>query len=298
VQGSIHSDVGGADNYWANLIRNFYIYLIIGVIGGMVVHNIMDFIRKIRIKWSKSKLEPSVERMTKLERILHAMMATSFILLAYTGFALMFPTEWWVAPINWLGELFGNAEVFRSQLHRFCGLILTFVALHHLWFLFFHKRGIEQRKHFMIRFKDVRDFRENIMWYLGKRKDRPRFGRFTYMEKAEYWALVWGTAVMVLTGFVLWFQEIALMFMPKWLWDVALVVHEYEAILAVLAIVVWHFYYVIINPDEAPLSQAFITGRMPLEEVAHCHAEEFEEIMKEQQAAAEADKESKNVTDA
>jgi hypothetical protein len=93
---------------------------------------------------------------------------------------------------------------------------------------------------------------------------------------------------MVATGFILWFQEIALMFMPKWLWDVALVIHLYEAILAVLAIIVWHFYYVMINPDEAPVSLTFLTGRMTHEELAKCHPAEFEKVMKEQEKKEES----------
>lgn len=283
VSGKIHVSPEDESNPIAFFVRNLYVSLIVVVIGGMVLHNIMDFIRKMIERARHHKHHPYIERMSKLERVLHGMMGSSFILLGYTGFALLYPNEWWVAPINWLG----NSEEFRSMLHRVCGLVLTFVAIHHLWFLFFHPRGKQQRREFMPRIKDIVDVKDNILWYLGKRKERPNFGRFTYMEKAEYWALIWGTAVMVATGFILWFQEIALMFMPKWLWDVALVIHLYEAILAVLAIIVWHFYYVMVNPDEAPLSLTFLTGRMTHEELAKCHPAEFEQVMKEQEARAE-----------
>jgi len=105
------------------------------------------------------------------------------------------------------------------------------------------------------------------------------------MEKAEYWALVWGTVVMMLTGFVLWFEEWALGFMPLWLWEVFHVVHRMEAILAALAILVWHFYYVMINPDEAPLSLTWITGRMTHHELARAHPEELEEILAKERGA-------------
>ncbi len=102
------------------------------------------------------------------------------------------------------------------------------------------------------------------------------------MEKAEYWALVWGTAVMVVTGFILWFEDIATTFMPRWLWEVFAVVHLYEAILAVLAIVVWHFYYVFINPDEAPMSLTWLSGRMTHKELAKVHPEEYSQIQVEE----------------
>lgn len=281
VQGKIHAPIGDKENnFAAYFVKNLYIVLIVVVIGGMVMHNILDFIRKMINRARHQKAEPYIRRMTGLERFLHASLAISFILLVYTGFALLYPSAWWVAPIN----MIENSEEFRSLLHRVCGVILTAVSLHHLWFMFFNKRGIEQRRHFMPRLKDARDIWDNIMWYFGKRKQRPRFDRFTYMEKAEYWALVWGTAVMVVTGFILWFEDIAMIFMPRWLWEVALIVHLFEAILATLAIVVWHFYFVMINPDESPLSLTFITGRMTLKELAHVHPEEFERVAAEREA--------------
>lgn len=278
IQGRIHVAASGEENYWANLVASIYFWMIVVVISGMVIHNALDFSRKLIIKNRKMRTRSTVVRMTGLERFLHATLAISFLMLVYTGFALMFPDAWWVTPLN----LFGDSEQVRATTHRICGVILTLVAIHHLWYLFFHKRGREQRRAFMPRIKDIRDVADNIAFYLGKRKERPKFGRFSYMEKAEYWALVWGTAVMVVTGFVLWFQEIALMFMPKWLWDVFNVVHLYEAILAALAIVVWHFYFVMINPDEAPLSLTFFNGLMTMEELAKAHPDEYEAIMKKQ----------------
>jgi len=281
IAGKIHVESEKQDNYWAWLVSNLYIWLIVIVIGAMVVHNLFDFWRKMVIRSRQQKSEPHVIRMSMLERFMHGTLATSFLLLCYTGFALVWPNEWWVAPLN----MISNSEAFRSNLHRICGVILTVTAFHHLWFLFFHPRGKEQRRAFMPRLKDFRDLRHNIMFYLGRRAQRPEFGRFTYMEKAEYWALVWGTAVMVITGLVLWFQEIALMFIPLWLWEVFNVVHFYEAILAFLAIVVWHFYYIFINPDEAPMALTWLTGRMTYKELAKVHPEEFEKVMEAEKKA-------------
>ena len=274
IAGKIHVRMTEEENYWSWLVANLYIGLIVMVIGGMVVHNIFDFVRKLIIRNRQHKSEPHVIRMTLLERILHGTLATSFLLLVYTGFALVWPQAWWGAPFNW----FPNPEAVRSTLHRICGVMLIVVAIHHLWFLFLHPRGREQRKAFMPGLRDFRDLRHNIMFYLGFRTERPHFGRFTYMEKAEYWALVWGTAVMMVTGLILWFQDIALMFMPLWLWEVCRVVHFYEAVLAFLAIIVWHFYFVMFNPDESPLSLTFLSGRMTHKELAKVHPEEFEEI--------------------
>jgi formate dehydrogenase gamma subunit len=287
LQAKIHVGIGqsSTSNYWAFFVRNLYIWLIGLIIGGMIVHNLLDFIRKNVIRARAQGKEPHVIRMTKLERVLHIMLATSFLSLCYTGFALMYPKAWWVAPMNWISD----TEAFRSLAHRVAGVVLTVVALHHLWFLFFHKVGKVQRKEFAPRLRDLRDLYHNIFWLLGKRKERPNFPRFSYIEKAEYWALVWGTAVMVLTGFVMWFEETSLTYMPLWLWEVFQVVHRFEAILAFLAIVVWHFYYVFANPDESPMSLTWLTGRMTLHELALAHPEEYEKVMAERRAAEGGD---------
>ena len=281
VDSKIHVPMGGAQNYWAHSVRQLYIFLILIVLGGMVIHNLADFIRKTRLRAIKQALQAHVMRMSVLERVLHAALAISFLALCYTGFALLYPRAWWVTPLNWISE----SEEFRSGLHRVCGVVLTLISLHHLWFIFFHQRGKEQFRRLLPSLRDLRDVRENISWMAGRRTERPSFGRFTYMEKAEYWALVWGTAVMVLTGLVLWFEGTALKLMPLWLWEVFQVVHRFEAILAFGAIVVWHFYYVMVNPDEAPLSLTFMTGRMSLEELSHCHRDEYDEIVSGKQDA-------------
>jgi cytochrome b subunit of formate dehydrogenase/nitrate/TMAO reductase-like tetraheme cytochrome c subunit len=281
IAGKIHVTDAYESNPWARFISEMYVWMIVLIIGGMVIHNAFDFVRKMIIRNRQQKSEPHVIRMTLLERIMHAALGISFITLVYTGFALVWPSHWIFAPLN----MISNSEAFRSTLHRICGVILAVIAVHHIWFLLFNPLGKEQRKRFMPRLRDVRDLWDNIMFYIGRRPQRPRFGRFTYMEKAEYWALVWGTAVMVGTGFILWFEDISLMFMPLWLWEVFRIVHFYEAILAALAILVWHFYYVMFNPDEAPLSLTFITGRMTHKELAKVHPEEFEEVLEAERAA-------------
>jgi adenylate kinase len=93
-------------------------------------------------------------------------------------------------------------------------------------------------------------------------KEKPRFGRFGYPEKMEYWAVVWGTIIMGVTGLMIWFKLGTTHWLPRWCVDVATTVHYYEAILACLAIVVWHFYDVIFDPDVYPLNRACVDGRV------------------------------------
>jgi hypothetical protein len=109
----------------------------------------------------------------------------------------------------------------------------------------------------------------------------PSYPKFNYAEKAEYWALVWGTVVMAVTGVALWAHNLMLEYLPKWFTDVATAIHYYEAILATLAIVVWHFYAVIFDPDVYPLKWTVLTGRASAHEVR----EEAVEIL----PAADAD---------
>jgi cytochrome b subunit of formate dehydrogenase len=108
---------------------------------------------------------------------------------------------------------------------------------------------------------DLTELRERVRWFTGARADMPRSPAVGYIEKLEYLALAWGTAIMALSGFVLWFESWSLAHLPKWLLDVATVVHFYEALLATLAILVWHFYAVIFDPLVYPMDTAWLTGR-------------------------------------
>jgi cytochrome b subunit of formate dehydrogenase len=107
---------------------------------------------------------------------------------------------------------------------------------------------------------------------------KPKFARFSYAEKAEYWALIWGTLVMAVTGAILWFDNTFLGLLTKLWWDVARTVHYYEAWLATLSIIVWHFYFVIFNPDIYPINLAFWKGTLTEEEMEEEHPLELEAI--------------------
>ena len=108
-----------------------------------------------------------------------------------------------------------------------------------------------------------------------------RWGRFGYAEKLEYWAMMWGTLVMAVTGMMLWFTVAVTIFLPRWWVDVALTIHLYEAILATLAVIVWHFYHVIFDPDVYPMSLAWIDGKVTPEQYEHEHPLAYEEWKKE-----------------
>lgn len=216
-------------------------------------------------------------RWTKIERIQHWVLAITFIILVITGFALKYPDSWWTWPFVYAGQKID----LRGITHRIAATFYLALALFHLWYLIFTERGRAQFNAMRIRWQDAIDLRKQIRFNLNKSTERPKFGHFTYWEKAEYWALIWGTIVMAGTGLTLWFENIALKLLPLWVLDLSTVIHLYEAILASLAILVWHFYFVIFNPEVYPVNFSMFDGHITQHEMEEEHAGELEEILQE-----------------
>jgi len=260
VQGKVHIDVplsADISSIAIRWIRRIYIPLIIAVIGGMVLHNFLIWYRKALAK--RKPHGQTVVRLSLQQRIQHWCLLSSFITLSITGFALAYPD-------SWLGMAFG--ESVRRWGHRVAALVLLGVGFYHFFYALFTQEGRRAVKDLLPVLKDGFDIRDNLGYYLGLGSQRPAFARFNYAEKAEYWALVWGYIVMGVTGLMAWFKVGVGHWFPRWSVDVALAIHFYEAVLATLAIVVWHFYQVIFDPDVYPLNWAFWDGKMP-EELYH-----------------------------
>ena len=151
-------------------------------------------------------------------------------------------------------------------------------------------RGRQLVKDLWFRLQDARDVVAVLKYNLGLTPVKPRLDRFSYIEKAEYWALIWGTLVMAATGFAMWFDNSFLDLFGKVGYDVARTIHYYEAWLATLAIIVWHFYFVIFNPDSYPMNTAWFTGMLSEREMEEEHPLELERIhAAEEKARAEAE---------
>jgi cytochrome b subunit of formate dehydrogenase len=272
--GSIHVDPGQekADNEVVYYARFFYLVLILGTVAAMAVHNGLDLRTRFRV--SRFPAGGEYIRFTRSERVQHAVMALSFIALAYSGFVLKFPETWWATPFTW----FQAGEDGRRLAHRAAAVAMVAICLYHLGYLALTRRGRAQFTAMRPGLQDLRDLGHMLRHYLGREAHPPAFARFSYMEKLEYWALVWGSAVMTLTGFALWFENQFLRFSPRWGLDLATVVHYYEAWLAVLSIVIWHFYWVIFNPSVYPMSLVWWNGRMSEEAMAEEHPLELAEL--------------------
>jgi len=173
------------------------------------------------------------------------------------------------------------------------------VGVYHVAYLALTREGREWVRDMWPRWKDAKDFVQNFRHYLTGRSQRPKIARFGYAEKAEYWAVVWGTILMGLTGLMVWFKVGWFGFLPRWAIDIAIAVHFYEAVLATLAIVVWHFYHVIFDPDVYPVNWAFVDGRVSEEFYKEEHALDYEQQFAESDAGeAEAETETESAAEA
>ena len=259
------------------LVTNIYFWLIVAVIGGMFVHNLIIFLFETRKKRRKEKNAIRMPRFTRNEVIQHILLALSFIILAITGFALKYPTSFWAEGLR----TFGMSEPVRQWVHRASAVIMIVLSFYHLAYLLFTARGRDVLKEMLPTFKDITDVRDNLMYYLRISNKSPQFNQYDYAEKAEYWALIWGTFVMALTGMILWFPTMVGDWAPVWLIKVSEIIHFMEAILASLAILIWHWFFVIFRPSEYPMSFTWTDGNMTLEHYRHHHERHFRRILLE-----------------
>jgi len=260
---------GGLQTKAAGIVKVIYIVAIVVIIGLMALHWLIDLVRQIVLLMKK----PQVRRMRLGELWQHHLLMVSFIVLVISGFALRF-SESWITDL-----FFGWPHGFelRGLIHRVAAVVLVFVTVWHFIYLF-TRRGRSFFVDMLPKFHDFRDFVHRILFNLGIAKTTPRFKRFSYIEKAEYWALIWGTAVMIITGFLLWFDNYFVQFLPKGFLDVALVVHYYEAILASLAIAIWHLYSTVFSPQVYPMNPSWLSGKMPKEMYEHEHPDASQEL--------------------
>jgi cytochrome b subunit of formate dehydrogenase len=257
-------DAGSVGVRW---VRWVYMPLIFLTVGGMALHNLLVWRRKAADKLNSETR--TVTRLTRNQRVQHLLLLTSFTALVVTGFALVYPGTW--NNYIWLG-----AEGSRRWVHRLAAVVMMGVGVYHLFYLAAAREGRLWVGDMLPRRKDAVDLWQNLLYYAGLRRTRPMIARFGYAEKAEYWAVIWGTLVMGLTGLMIWFKLGWFGLLPRWWVDIAVAVHFYEAVLATLAIVVWHFYHVIFDPDVYPVNLAFYDGKVSEELYREEHQLDFE----------------------
>lgn len=209
-------------------------------------------------------------RFTLSDRVQHLVMLVSFTILGITGLVQKFPLN---SVSVFIVRLSGGVEGTRFT-HHLAATVLMLVTIFHLVEMG-HKVFVLRRPLAMLpAFQDAKDAWTALKYNLGFGKLRPQMGRYTFEEKAEYWALVWGIAIMGLTGFMMWNPLATVKLLPGDVIPAAKAAHGAEAILAVLAIIVWHMYAVHLKR----FNRSMWTGQLTEEEMLHEHPLELADI--------------------
>ena len=221
-------------------------------------------------------------RFNRYQRTQHLVMLISFFTLALSGMTLKFSYAPWADRVA--GVLGGHATM--RTLHRLAAVVLVGVFTAHLisvnrarkesgrtWL-----KMVFGKDSMMFNRGDLNDFIASMKWFFGL-GPRPRYGRWTYWEKFDYFAVFWGVFIIGMTGLILWFPEKATWLMPGWFVNVATIVHSDEALLAVAFIFTIHFFNTHFRPDKFPMDPVIFTGRTTVEELQHERPREYEELV-------------------
>ncbi len=239
------------------------------------------------IKESMNSLNPNgkqYRRFSDLQRTLHVLMIISFMGLALTGMTLKFSYTGWAAILS---RLLGGFET-AGYIHRVAAVLMFGIFAAHLRDLIRQKRKSSQSwrefvfgpDSLVFNRKDLHELVGNIKWFLNL-GPRPEYGRWTYWEKFDYFAVFWGIAVIGSTGLMLWFSVFFTRFLPGWLINVATIIHSDEALLATGFIFTVHFFNTHLRPERFPMDTVIFTGRMPLEELEQDKPAEYKQLLAE-----------------
>lgn len=209
-------------------------------------------------------------RFSVAQRIEHATMFTSFIILAVTGLPQKFATAGWAQGLI---NLLGGIDTTR-QIHHAAAIVLLVVSAWHILAVGYRLYVQRVRPAMLPGLNDVRDGVGAVLYNLGRRRERPQGDRFTWEEKVEYWSLVWGVLIMAITGFMMWNPIATTNLLPGEFIPAAKVAHGSEAILAVLAVIIWHFYSVHLRK----FNKSMFTGKITEHEMLEEHPLELAQI--------------------
>lgn len=237
-------------------------------IGLMVLASVIVSIRKK--KNGGEAHEKHYRRLSRIQRTQHILLASSFTVLVLTGFPIHFANVEWT---HYMLNIFGGFDSARI-VHRVAGVVMVLNWFWHLGYLMYawKRAGFSLKSWTMFpTWKDVIDFVHTIKYGLGLRDQPPQFDRFQFKEKFDYFADIWGTIVMGSTGFILWFPTVLGNQLPDVAFGFSYIAHSYEGLLAMLAIILWHFYNAHFNPDIFPMSATWYSGSMSESEMAREH---------------------------
>jgi predicted CXXCH cytochrome family protein len=269
----------------------FMTFLLVGTFAFFGLHTLLWLPRSIQALKQRKQVEAEaplrhriyIRRFTRSQRYTHAFVIVSFIGLALTGMMLKFANMGWA---QFLSNLVGGVTV-AGTIHRICAVITFGYFVFHIGSLIRLKRTwkvswremIFGARSLMFNWTDLKEFIGTIRWFVGL-GPRPNYGRWTYWEKFDYFAVFWGVAVIGFSGLMLWFPELFTQILPGWLINVAQIIHSDEALLAVGFIFTIHFFNTHLRPDVFPMDTVIFTGMMSLDEYRHTRPRDYEELKK------------------
>jgi formate dehydrogenase subunit gamma len=217
--------------------------------------------------------EEYVIRFSWWDRLQHALVIVIFLLLIATGL----PQKWPYADLSRL-MIAQMGGIFAVRwIHRAAGIAFALLAVAHLATVIAGLVTRRLKPSLLLTRNDFRDAIDNLRYYLGRVEQPPRFERFDYRQKFEYWGIIFGSTIMIMSGFILYFPIDFARVFPADLIPAAKVMHSYEALLALLIILVWHMYGALLSPDVFPFDSSIFTGKISKERLKHEHPLEYEE---------------------
>jgi cytochrome b subunit of formate dehydrogenase len=264
--------------------------LLVGTLSFALLHTLAWVTRLLlnRKEWKAHKAmarrrdQKFYRRFSRAQRTMHLLMMLSFFTLALTGMALKFSYMGWAQTTS---RLLGGFDSM-GFLHRIAAIVLFGVFFAHLTDVVRRKKAsgktwlqmIAGPDSIIFNGRDLREFPQSVKWFFG-RGPRPNYGRYTYWEKFDYFAVFWGVAIIGSTGLVLWLPELFTYVVPGWAINVATIVHSDEALLAVGFIFTIHFFNTHFRPDKFPIDPVIFTGRVSVEELKFDKPGEYEAML-------------------
>jgi cytochrome b subunit of formate dehydrogenase len=214
-----------------------------------------------------------IRRFSPWARFQHAAALTLFVVLVVTGM----PQKWpYLEASQWTVNHLGGLLVVR-WLHRAAGAGFAILLGAHLVVAMTGVLTRRMRFAMLLGRRDFQDARDNLKYYLGYADQPPKFGRYDYRQKFEYWGLIFGGMVMAASGFILLYPIAVSQFLPAELIPVAKVTHSYEALLALLIVIIWHLAANLLTPESFPMDTSIFTGKITREKLHREHTLEYEE---------------------
>lgn len=289
AQSFTHRPVDIKGNMMPYYARMVMVILLISVVLFLSLHILLDIYSQVRGSFRVKKPNPrlliglpkEVERLNIHYRIQHIIIFIAILYLVSSGLSLKYP-EFWISRA-WI-NLWGGIEV-TSHLHRFFAFLLIGGCLYHLAYTLYRFFKEDLGTDILFKRHDLIDFWQNIKFLSGASKVEPRFGRFSYIQKLDYWIVVTIVLIMGITGIMYWFPTVVANILPiqisRWIWGVAYVIHSTEALLVLFFGFVWHFYNVHLKSRVFPMSWVWITGNISTEDLLEEHPKEFEKLFPE-----------------